>query len=83
MLVRPSRRAADRQRRARAAASARQRRYRARLRAGAMPIMIEIGAATITMLIATEWLAERDAGDRAKIAAALTGMIADTAAKFR
>jgi hypothetical protein len=34
------------------------------------------------MLVESNWLAERDAGDRLKIAAALTAMIADTAAKF-
>jgi hypothetical protein len=76
VLVRP-RPAAERR-----AATARQRRYRARLKSGTMPITIEIDAAIVTMLVESNWLAERDAGDRLKIAAALTAMIADTAAKF-
>jgi hypothetical protein len=66
----------------RRAATARQRRYRARLKSGTMPVTVEIDATIVNMLIATEWLAERDAGDRLKIAAALTAMIADTAGKF-
>jgi hypothetical protein len=77
VLVRPP---ADRRR---AAATARQRRYRARQKAGNMPTTIEVDAPIVAMLVETDWLREGDAGDRAKIGAALTAMLRDSAAKFR
>ena len=48
-----------------------------------MPVAVEIDAAIVAMLIETGWLREDAAGDRAKIGAALTAMLSDTAAKFR
>jgi hypothetical protein len=73
MLDRPTR---DR----RQAATRRQRRYRRRQRDGSMPITIDVDGPIVAMLVATGWLREADAGDRAKIAAAVTAMLKDAAA---
>lgn len=63
-----------------AAARDRQRRFRARQRSGVMPIVVEIDAAIINLLIMAEWLAEADAGDKAAIARALERMLAASSA---
>jgi hypothetical protein len=63
-------------------ASARQRRYRRRLRDGAVPVMVDVSAAILTMLVATGWLAEADSGDRWKIGEALSAMLKNTAQKY-
>lgn len=50
--------------------------YRARQRAGLLvPAMPGIGADEIEFLIATQWLDERDAGDRRKVGEAIGRML--------
>jgi hypothetical protein len=66
----------------RQAATRRQQRYRRRQRTGAMPIVVDVDGPIVGLLIATRNLAEADAGDRAKVAAALAAMLAEAAEKF-
>jgi hypothetical protein len=43
---------------------------------------VQAGEATISMLVRTGWLAKADDGDPAKIAAAISAMLADSAKDF-
>jgi hypothetical protein len=60
-------------------ASARTRRARRRAREGKAMAMFEYDARVLNFLIETRWLAESDAGDKAKIGEAVTRMVADAA----
>ena len=68
-------------RRPRGAARERKRRYRARQAAGRMAVTVEIDSAVLDLLIATEWLGEREAGDRRQVGAAIARVLADSAAR--
>jgi hypothetical protein len=69
----------DRKRRQRREAA---RRYRQRQREGKGVYPVEGDAAIITMLVRTRWLAECDAHDRRKVAAAMGRMMKDAAKRF-
>jgi hypothetical protein len=61
-------------------AAARTQRYRQRVRAHKVVVGVEIDEQLLGLLIRLHWLQERDAADRAAIAAALARMLADAAA---
>jgi hypothetical protein len=74
MLQRPPR--PDRRR---TAASARQSRWRHRARAGKIVVSIEVDDGVVELLIKTNGLTDRAAGDRGKIGKALAAMLKDAA----
>ena len=61
----------------RQARAARDKRYRARSGRGLMVVPVEIDGAMLDFLIATHWLAESEAADRAAIGAAIGDLLTD------
>jgi hypothetical protein len=59
----------------------RQAAYRRRQRAGKILVGVEVDAAVVDMLVAMHWLREGDAGDRSKIGAAISHMLADSSSR--
>jgi hypothetical protein len=55
------------------------RRYRERLRSGERVARVPYDHRTVDFLIATQWLAESEAGDVAKVADAIARLLAATA----
>lgn len=53
----------------------RDRRYRKRLAAGVVTVAVEVDAVVLNFLIATRWLDESEAGDKARIAEAIAAML--------
>jgi hypothetical protein len=65
----------------RAATRARQRRYLRRVESGLVVVPVECDGAILTMLIATGWLREAHADDRAKVGDAIARLLADASSE--
>ena len=59
----------------------RKRLYRQRQAAGVVTCMVEVDADVVDFLIRTEWLGEREAGDRRQVGEAVARMLRDSAAR--
>ena len=68
-------------RRPRRPARERKRLYRQRQAAGVMTCTVEYDGAVVDFLVRTEWLGEREAGDRRQVGAAVARMLADSAGR--
>lgn len=68
-------------RRPRGDAAARKARYRRRQRDGCAVYSVEAGAEVLGMLCRLTWLSEAELGDRDKVAAALSWLLADSASR--
>jgi hypothetical protein len=58
------------------------RQHRWRQRNGIVLAQVHVNEATIDVLVRLHWLAERDADDATKIAAAVSNMISDASTRF-
>ncbi len=59
----------------------RKRRYRQRQAAGRMAVTVEIDGAVLDLLIACEWIGEREAADRRQVGEAVGRLLAASAAR--